>query len=151
MRIRTVNVHDFDAIDAIYAIGLGCPELQTNPTQPFMEPEELHWAIANRNGVFLLGEDDEGPVGFVYANMQDMERPMPGRFACLVYLAVAREKRSHGFATQLYEAVVERLRKNGVATLYGWAHAGEKSPIEAFLSRHGFQAGGVYRWYDRKI
>lgn len=148
MRIRTATIQD---ADAIYTIGLRCPELQTNPTQPFMETDELHWAIENPNGVFLLGEDEDGAVGFVYANMQDMERPMPGRFACLVYLAVVQAKRSNGLATQLYEATVERLRESGVATLYGWAHAGERSPIEAFLTRKGFQAGGLYRWYDRSI
>lgn len=76
---------------------------------------------------------------------------MPGRFACLVYLAIVQTKRSHGFATQLYGAAVERLRMNGVATLYGWAHASEASPIEAFLSRQGFQPGGLYCWYDKKI
>lgn len=39
MHIRMATIHD---LDAIHAIGLGCPELQTNPTQPFMELEELH-------------------------------------------------------------------------------------------------------------
>lgn len=148
MHIRAATVHD---VAAIYAIGLGCPKLQTNPTQPFMEPEELQWAIENPNGAFLLAEEGGEAIGFVYANMQDMERPMPGRFACLVYLAVVQVKRSQGLATQLYEAAVERLREGGVTTLYGWAHAGEASPIEAFLSRQGFEPGGLYRWYDRKI
>lgn len=148
MHIRTATVHDFAAI---YAIGLSCPELQTNPDQPFMEPEELRWAIENPNGVFLLAEEGGEAIGFAYANMQDMERPMPGRFACLVYLAVLQTRRTQGFATQLYKAAVERLRMNGVATLYGWAHAGEASPIEAFFSRQGFAPGGLYRWYDRKI
>ena len=148
MLVRLVTIQDFEAI---YTIGLDCPELQTNPTQPFMEPEELRWAIDNPNGIFLLGENDGEPVGFIFVNIQDVERPMPGRLACLVYLAIVQSKRSRGFATQLYAAAVERLRNSGVETLYGWAHAGEHSPIEAFLSRQGFAPGGLYRWYDRKI
>jgi len=66
MLVRLVTIQDFEAI---YTIGLDCPELQTNPTQPFMEPEELRWAIDNPNGIFLLGENDGEPVGFIYVNM----------------------------------------------------------------------------------
>lgn len=148
MYIRKAIIDDFQAL---YSLGLDCPELQTNPNQPFMEPDEFHWSIENPFGVFLLAGDSDKIVGFVYANMQDMERPIPERWACLVYLAVASDQRSRGIATQLYDAVVTQLRNQGVTRLYGWAHAKESSPIEAFLQRHGFEPGGLYRWYDKQI
>src|SRR6187549_2674835 len=104
--------------DALYALGLSCPELQTNPSQPFMTKDEFVWSIENPNGIFLLAEDDGEVAGFVYANMQDLERPMAERWACLVYLAVAAEKRSQGIATKLHDAVIEELRSLGVKQLF---------------------------------
>lgn len=148
MTIRKANGED---INVLYALGLSCPELQTNPSQPFMTRDEFLWSIENPNGVFLLAEDGGGAAGFVYANMQDLERPMAERWACLVYLAVTAEKRSQGIATKLYEAALTELRQAGVKQLFTWAHAKENSPIEAFLQRRGFSPGGLYRWYDREI
>lgn len=148
MIIRPATTADFDSL---YELGKDTPELQVSATEEFMAPDEFRWALTDPNAVFLVAQEGDGLHGFVYATADDKEKPLPNKWACLVYLAVAPEFRRRGIATSLYAECVQKLKDMGMTDLYGWAHAQGSGGITQFMQGHGFQEGHLYRWMNKKI
>ena len=99
MKIRKATLEDFERL---YDLGLNTPELQVSATEPFMDPDEFKFCINNQYSVFLLAEDNNNIFGFIYANAKDSERDYEMKWACLVYIAVSKDYRNNGIASQLY-------------------------------------------------
>jgi GNAT superfamily N-acetyltransferase len=146
--VRTANREDFRAL---YELGLATPELQVSSVDPFMGEDEFAWSLTNPDGVFLLAEEDSRVVGFIYASAKDPERPMPHKWACLVYLVVSPEFRGRGIAQTLYDRCVDSFRERGITNLYVWANTGGDAQIITFMEKQGFARGHMYMWMDKKI
>lgn len=146
MIIRKANLKDFKGL---YEIGKNTPELKVSSTEDFMDKDEFKWSITNRQGIFLVAEEKDKILGFIYANAKDIERPFKNKYACLVYLVVMPEFRGIGIATKLYKECARRLKKVKIKMIYGWAN--EKSGIIGFLKTQGFKEGHKYAWMDRKL
>ena len=148
MIIRKAETADYGAI---YNLGSHTPEFQVSSSGPFMEQDELLSAIENTKGVFLVAESDSTIIGFVYASGQDLERGPRTKWACLVYLVVAREFRKRGIAQKLYDACITELKHNGINHVYGWANLESDKSIINFMEKNGFSTGHHYVWMDKKI
>ena len=148
MQIRCASSGD---LDAIHALGLATPELQVSSSGAFMEREELLSAINELNATFLVAEDADRIIGFVYANHRDPERGPRTTIACLVYLVVQPGLRRIGVAQCLYDACLDELKGHGITSIYGWVHGEPGSPIRTFMERNGFRAGHRYTWMDKDI
>lgn len=143
--IRTAVADD---VFALHAFGLTIPELRTSADSDFLSPDEVRHHVGCPDSVFLLAEEEGQIVGFVLASMRDIE----GRaHACLIYLAVAADRRGTGVGGTLYDAAEAELRARGVEGVYAWATTSAQSSIQAFLGRRGYKAGGTYVWMDRAL
>lgn len=136
-------------LEELYQLALATPELQVSVSHSFMERDELAAAIIYPQGVLLCARLGEKLVGFVYANVGDLEIPLAAHWACLVYLAVLPEYRKQGIANQLAEVCLAELKKRGITNVYGWARAGGE--IVKFLEKRGFTKGHEYVWMDKTI
>lgn len=114
-----------------------------------MDPEEFKFNIRNKYGIFLVAEENNDILGFIYANAKDEERDYAMKWACLVYLTVKKEYRGKGIATKLYNECRKELKKRKIKFIYGWANP--KSGIVRFLEKKGFNKGHEYIWMDRKL
>ena len=148
MNISSVVDSDFDML---YRFAKGIPELKVSATEEFMDRDEFKWAMRNPNGIFLVAKIGLKIVGFINANMRDIERPYPRKWACLVYLAVAKDSRKYGIATLLYKACINILKEKGITDVYGWANAESDGAIIAFMKKQGFAEGHKYIWMDKEI
>lgn len=148
MIIRRSQPTDFESC---YALGKATPELRVSATEEFMDPDEFRYALANQYGVFLVAEEDNKILGFIYATTDDKEKPLLNKWACLVYLAVAQDARRKGVATALYAECIKKLKGLGITNVYGWAHEEGKGGIVDFMKKEGFNEGHLYRWMDKKI
>ena len=148
MKIRSASIDDFVEL---YEIGKDTAELRVSATEEFMDADEFKWSITNPNGCFLVAEEKNKKVGFIYANAKDVERPFEHKYACLVYLVVIPEFRRRGVALKLYLECEKRLSKLGVSNLYGWANAEANGEIVEFMKKQGFAEGHKYVWMDKKI
>ncbi len=147
INIRAASKKDFASL---YAIGAHTPELKVNRLEPFMTKAEFRWSLCeNPNGVFLVAEDGKKPVGFLYANMRDVDRPSR-KCACLVYLTVIPSYRRHGIAHALYSEAEKRLKRNKVSYLYALANA-THDPVVLFNTKHGLKKGNAFVWMDKNI
>ncbi len=146
MHIRKVTPQDFDKL---YSLGLNTPELKVSATEDFMDPDEFNYCITNEQGVFLLAEEQEEIIGFLYANAKDAERDYAMKWACLVYIVTHQTYRGKGVAAQLYDAGITALKKKGISHLYAWANP--QSGVIPFLEKKGLTQGHSYVWMDAKI
>jgi|GEM_PF-618750 GNAT superfamily N-acetyltransferase len=140
-----------DDLRPLYDLGLATPEFKVSGSHSFMEEDEFLSAIADKDGVFLMAEDNGRPVGFVYANWRDMERGPTTHWACLVYLVVDPSRRRAGIAQRLYDACLKELVRAGVRHVYGWANAESDGAIISFMRKNGFAGGHKYLWMDKEI
>lgn len=147
MNIRPASLDDFMEL---YEIGKSTPELRVSRSEEFMEPKELKWSITNPDGVFLLAEEKQKIVGFVYANTKDIET-FKHKYACLVYLVVIPKSRRRGLAQRLYQKCEKRLKEKNINYLYGWASLEGDGSILKFMQKQGFTEGHKYIWMDKKI
>lgn len=148
MHLRPASIKDFEEL---HTIGKNTPELRVSATEEFMDADEFEWSITNPQGIFLVAEEKQRKIGFIYANAKDIERPFEHKYACLVYLIVIPEFRRQGVAQKLYLECEKRLRTLGITNIYGWANAEGKGEITTFLKKQGFAAGHNYTWMDKKI
>src|SRR3989344_3855271 len=116
MNIRKVKLKDFKKL---YQLGLKTPELKVSSTEYFMDPEEFKFNIKNIYEVFLLSEENDNIIGFIYANAKDEERDYTMKWACLVYLAVKKKYRVKGIATKLYNECCKELNRRKIKFIYG--------------------------------
>lgn len=149
MNIRQAQLPDFGQL---YELGKNTPELAVSSSGNFMEPDEFKWAITNPAGIFLLAEDDNKPVAFIYANKKDSDRPYHrDRWACIVYLTVSKDYRKRGIAQSLYNACEQQLKAAGITKLYAWANAEGDGAIIKFNKKQGFAEGHKYVWMDKNL
>ena len=146
MNIRKATVKDFNEL---YELGRKTPELQVSATEEFMDPDEFKWSITNKDCVFLVAEEHNKLIGFIYANAKDAERPFKNKYACIVYIVVSLEYRKKGVAIELYNECEKIVKEMGIQFLYGWAN--ETSGVIEFLKKQGFNEGHSYKWMDKKI
>src|SRR6185369_17458353 len=127
-KIRVATIKDFETL---YAIGLATPELQVSSTEPFMDKDEFFWRIKNPNGIFLAAEtiNTKRPIGFMYADIDDKNKPIKQKYAFVIYIAVLPEFRKHGIAQKLYDVCVEKIKEAGLNNICCWARNKRKSPI----------------------
>lgn len=148
IKIRQVEQKDFAEL---YALGENTPELKVSATEDFMDKDEFRFSMTDAKSVFLVAEVEGSLAGFIYAGMQDAERPLPNKWACLVYLVVAPKFRRRGIASELYTHCLAELKKRNITNLYCWASAESDGAIGQFMKKQGFAEGHQYMWMDRKI
>ena len=85
IKIRPVEDKDFAEL---YNLGNNTPELKVSGTEDFMDKDEFRFSMTDAKSVFLVAEAEGDLAGFIYAGTQDAERPLPNKWACLVYLVV---------------------------------------------------------------
>ena len=146
MNIRKAAAKDFKEL---YELGRKTPELQVSATEDFMDPDEFEFSITSKDSVFLTAEEDNKLIGFIYASLNDAEKPYKNKYACIVYIVVSPEYRKKGVAIELYNECEKIVKKMKVQFLYGWAN--ETSGVIEFLKKQGFNEGHSYKWMDKKI
>lgn len=144
--IRSATAGD---LDALYRLALATPELKTSESLDFMDRDELEAVIGNNECIFICAEAGDELVGFIFARMDDIDRPLAKHWACLVYVVVAPKWRGEGIATRLIERCTAQLRGRGVTNVYAWARM--EGDVVPFLRGCGFDTGNVYRWMDRVV
>lgn len=145
---RPASLDDFVQL---YSLGKKTLQLRVSVNEEFMDADEFKWSITNPHGAFLVAEENQKIIGFIYANAQDIERPFEHKYACLVYLVVQPEFRGKGIAQRLYSACEKRLKELGISHIYGWASLEGDGAIINFMKKQGFAAGHKYLWMDKKI
>jgi GNAT superfamily N-acetyltransferase len=146
--IRPALAADFTAL---YALGSATKELEVSSKFAFMDEDEFRAALGNTADVFLVVEQGNDLIGFLYADTADLDRPLRKKWACLVYLAVAPSARHQGIATRLYDEAVVRLKARGATHLYLWANAEGHTAIIEFMKKQGFNEGHHYIWMDKEL
>lgn len=146
--IRYPQDSDFEIL---YALGKNTPELRVSVTEEFMSEDEFKWTMHNEKGVFLLAEQGEKIIGFIYASFKDMERPYAEKWGCLVYITVLPVFRKQGVANMLYQACTEKLKSLGATNIYCWANIESDGSVVGFMKKQGFLEGHKYMWMDRKL
>ena len=81
MDIRPASLDDFIQL---YKLGKNTPELKVSTTEEFMDADEFKWSITNPKGIFLVAEDKNKKIGFIYVSAKDIERPFEHKYACLI-------------------------------------------------------------------
>ncbi len=148
IKIRPVEDRDFAKL---YDLGNNTPELKVSGTEDFMDKEEFRFSMTDAKSVFLVAEAEGGLAGFIYVSTQDAERPLPNKWACLVYLVVSPKFRRRGVANELYTRCLAELKKRHITNLYCWASVESDGAIGQFMKKQGFVAGHQYMWMDKKI
>lgn len=148
MKIRKASSQD---LIKLHTIGLATPEFKVGAKGEFMEQDEFLSAIENPNGTFLLAEEGQEVVGFIYASRKDVERGPRTKWACLVYLVVKPKYRKQRVAQQLYGTCVEELRNHGISSIYAWANIESDNSIVKFLEKQRFSRGHTYVWMDKTL
>ena len=148
IKIRPVEDKDFAGL---YNLGNNTPELKVSGTEDFMDQDEFRFSMTDTKSVFLVAEAEGELAGFIYAGTQDAERPLPNKWACLVYLAVAPKWRRRGIANELYARCLAALKKRKITNLYCWASVESDGAIQQFMKKQGFAEGHKYMWMDKKI
>ena len=148
IKIRPVEDKDFTEL---YSLAENTPELKVSGTEDFMDKDEFRFSMTDAKSVFLVAEVEGILAGFIYAGTQDAERPLPNKWACLVYLAVSPKWRRRGIAGELYTQCLAELKKRGITNLYCWASVESDGAIKQFMKKQGFAEGHQYMWMDKKI
>ncbi len=147
MQIRKATSND---LSELYEIGKNTPELRVSSTEDFMDEDEFRWSIENSKGIFLIAQQGNKIIGFIYANAKDSDRPFKNKYACLVYLVVLPSHRRNGIATKLYSECEKQLKKLGITHIYGWANL-ESSGIIDFMKNHKYKEGKRFVWMNKKL
>lgn len=148
IKIRPVAEKDFAEL---YDLGNNTPELKVSGTEDFMDKDEFRFSMTDAKSVFLVAETEGELAGFIYAGTQDAERPLPNKWACLVYLVVKPKFHRCGIASELYNHCLAELKKRNITNLYCWASVESDGAIGQFMKKQGFAEGHQYMWMDKKI
>jgi ribosomal protein S18 acetylase RimI-like enzyme len=145
--IRKATPEDFEAA---YKLGLDTSELRVSPEEDFMDPDEFRWSLTNPDGVFVVADDNGKIVGFSYACSDDLDKPFPNKNGWFAYMAVDKEYRGQGIASQMYEAQLVYLKKMGLKVMYVFANK-SSSAIVSFFRKQNFNQGTEYIFFDKEI
>ncbi len=72
----------------LYKIEKETKELRVSAVEEFMDPDKFRFCITNRNGVFLIAEEENKIAGFIYSDAKDANEQFEHKYACLIYIAV---------------------------------------------------------------
>lgn len=147
-----MNIEHVKLSDArpLYDFALTFPELQVSSVSDFMEFDEFVLNIDHPHKIFLVAKDDSGKIaGFVLATAKDADAEQRDRYACIVYLCVAKELRRRGIAEALLTKCEAELKTLGITHAYSWANP--TGGIIPFFIREGFAKGHEYVWMDKKL
>ena len=148
MLIRRANLKDFENL---YCIAKKIPEIKVSATEPFMDEDEFKYCFQNKNGIFLVAEENDKILGFIYADAKDSDRPFSNKYGCIVYIAVLPQFRKMEVATKLYVECVKEMKKFGITHLFCWANTEGDGAVVKFMKKHGFEEGHKFVWMDKKI
>lgn len=90
MNIRLAKKEDFPIL---YDLGRSTVEFQVSAREVFMDAEEFAFGIEDPDSVFLIAEEKEKIIGFIYTSQLDANKPLKKQSACLIYLTVVLEFR----------------------------------------------------------
>jgi predicted N-acetyltransferase YhbS len=148
MNIRLANDSDFPVL---YDMGKNTSEFRVSAKEVFMDADEFKFGITDPNSVFLVADQGDSIIGFIYASLIDHDKPLEKQSACLIYMTVLPAFRKQGIAQQLYQACEANLKARGVSGVYGWANIESDGAIVNFLEKEGFAKGHKYMWMDKEI
>jgi GNAT superfamily N-acetyltransferase len=149
MNIRKAEEKDFFDL---YELGKNTAEFQVSVREVFMDADEFKYGITDPHSVFLVAEENNKIIGFVYAADLDYDKPLKKPTACLIYLTVVPEYRKHGIAQVLYTACEKSLKDDlGITGIYGWANTEGDGAILRFMEKQGFSMGHKYLWIDKEL
>jgi GNAT superfamily N-acetyltransferase len=147
MNLRPASSTD---IDALYAFASNIPELRVSHSAEFMSKPELLACIESPASVFQVAFGDGSEIlGFVYANIGDLDRGGDQSQACIVYLAVSPNSRGKGLGQWLLHDCIAKLRHRGVCYVYAWANP--TSGVIPLLKKNSFDEGHSCVWMDTRI
>ena len=148
MIIRAATEDDFEQL---FSFGSMIVEFRVSADESFMDRDEFLLRITNNEDVFLLAELDSRIIGFILFGINDKDRLLKNKYACLVYLVVDADYRRKGIAGKLYDTALGLLHKKGITHIYSWANAESDNSMIRFLTKRKFAKGHQYMWMDRKI
>ena len=148
MNIRKAEKKDFETL---YEIGKTTSEFKVSTNEVFMDAGEFAYGIEDSASVFLIAEEDDKIIGFIYASLLDNNKPIEYQAACLIYLTVLPAYRKHGIAEKLYKECELRLKELGAKGIYGWANIESDGAIVKFMEKQGFAKGHKYVWMDKEL
>lgn len=148
MNIRLAKSEDFPIL---YQMGKQTVEFRVSAREVFMDAGEFKFGITDPNSVFLVAEETNKIIGFVYASLIEHDKPLEKQSACLIYMTVLPEFRKHGIAQKLYTECEKALKLKGVSGIYGWANTESDGAILKFMEKQGFAVGHKYVWVDKEI
>ena len=148
MNIRPATTKDFETL---YEIGKNTAEFRVSAREVFMDADEFAFGIEDPHSVFLVAEEDDKIIGFVYASELDHDKPLKKQTACLIYMTVLPEYRKQGIAQKLYAECEAILKKRGISGMYGWANTESDGAILQFMEKQGFSIGHKYVWVDKEL
>lgn len=90
MNIRLAKKEDFPTL---YDLGKSTVEFQVSAREVFMDADEFAFGIEDPHSVFLVAEENENIIGFIYTSELDYDKPLKKQSACLIYLTVLPEFR----------------------------------------------------------
>jgi ribosomal protein S18 acetylase RimI-like enzyme len=123
---------------------------------PLVEDADLSWRrrrawyheALNGGGVLLLAEADGAAVGYAVLELRrgpDDTWPVGERYAELLSLAVAPDRRGRGIGERLMRAVDAELERAGASDLMVGVLAGNDAALR-FYARHGLAVGELVLW-----
>lgn len=136
---------------ALHEFGLSIPELRVSAKAPFMTVDELRDRVNSTSGlsVFLVARNcvpkraPDRIVGFVHGQVEDARNGI----ACLVYLAVAKDRREAGLGRELLDRAIGGLTLRGAKTVYLLAD----KKVVPYFEKLGFDKGRTVVWMDATL
>src|SRR5689334_9780 len=114
MNIRTATTADFSTL---YEIGKNIPEFRVSTEDIFMDADEFADGITNPNDVFLVAEENNAIIGFIWAEGQNTDKHLETKTSCIVYITILPKYRNQGIAQKLYQECESKLKEKGVQNL----------------------------------
>lgn len=148
MNVRLATKEDFPVL---YELGKSTKEFQVSAKEVFMDAGEFAFGIEDSHSVFLVAEENDNIIGFIYASDLDHDKHLEKRSACLIYITVIPEFRGKGIAKTLYQRCELILKERGISGIYSWANNEGDGSIIEFLEKEGFFKGHTYVWMDKEI
>ncbi|MDE1827934.1 MAG: GNAT family N-acetyltransferase [Candidatus Micrarchaeota archaeon] len=139
MRIRKAKISDFNVL---YKIGRSTPELKVSKNEIFMTPTDFKFAIANRNGIFLVAIEADRIIAFSYCAIEGPD------YACLVYNVVLPKYRGKGIGGLLIKKREQWLKRRRIKSVYSLA---TNPNVARILAHLGYKKGKTLTWMEKRL
>ncbi len=129
-------------VDAIVALGRGDEAFRVSEGIQFYEREELvEWVGSPRENILCVAVRGREVVGFLYCKV------MSWHWAMLDNFYATPAVRGSGVGALMLEALLERLRRRGVAYLTTLVEVG-RDTLAGRLEAWGFGRARSYDWFE---